>query len=172
MSVNRRRATVGCASSGAVPHDEMSRGVQGLSVIARNAEFVKLAAALMVASFVQAGLMDIEAQYLLTLFGFDQLDFAQVFMLIGVGMLVVQVNPLPLPPPPRRHSTPFQHTMSITRPFNSLLASPRVPLVASSVPPPTPPTLPPPTVPPPPPQPCRWTYAGRASTVRHPVDPV
>lgn len=66
--------------------------MQGLAVIVRNSEFLKLAAALMVASFAQAGLQDIEAQYLLTLFGFNQVDFAQVFMLIGISMLVVQVR--------------------------------------------------------------------------------
>lgn len=69
--------------------------VQGLAVIGRNWEFVKIAAALMVASFIQAGLFDIEAQYLLTLFGFAQADFAALYMLLGIGMLFVQVRGRP-----------------------------------------------------------------------------
>lgn len=84
--------------------------MQGLAVIARNSEFIKLAAALMVASFVQAGLFDIEAQYLLTLFGFTQADFAQLYMLLGAGMLVVQVRGRPRCPPTCMRAQPDAST--------------------------------------------------------------
>eukprot|EP00892_Ulva_mutabilis_P000426 jgi/Ulvmu1/10384/UM061_0068.1 len=86
-----KRACCACMQVTAIRHT-----VNGLSLIARNSEFVKLAASLMVASFVQAGLFDIETQYLLTLFGFNQLDFARVFMLIGFGLLFVQIILFPV----------------------------------------------------------------------------
>lgn len=43
------------------------------------------------ATFVSAGLMQVENQYLLVVFGFQQHEFAMVMVIFGLGMFLAQV---------------------------------------------------------------------------------
>lgn len=65
--------------------------VQGFSIVLSNSEFMRLTAAQMFASAITVGLMQVENQYLLVMFGFQQREFALVFLIAGVGMFVAQV---------------------------------------------------------------------------------
>jgi hypothetical protein len=66
--------------------------VQGLSIVMRNSEFIRLTLAQMAAAFIEQGLQDVEHQYLLVLFGFQEADFTAMVVIVGFGMLLVQVR--------------------------------------------------------------------------------
>lgn len=68
--------------------------VQGLAIIRRNSEFVKLAATLVVSSLLSSGLQEANSQYLVTEFGFQPANFAVLLTVFGVGGFLVQVRPM------------------------------------------------------------------------------
>ena len=76
-----------CAGSQA----EIPDFVQGLSILARNSEFMKLAATLVVTSLLSSGLYDVNSQFLIEKFGFQPRDFATLSVAFGVGGFCVQV---------------------------------------------------------------------------------
>jgi hypothetical protein len=65
--------------------------LQGLLIVVRNSEFVRLTAAQMLGAFITAGLYQVESQYLLVQFGFEEQDFAFVLVITGLGMFISQV---------------------------------------------------------------------------------
>jgi hypothetical protein len=65
--------------------------LQGLLIVVRNSEFVRLTAAQMLGAFITTGLYQVESQYLLVQFGFEEQDFAFVLVITGLGMFISQV---------------------------------------------------------------------------------
>jgi hypothetical protein len=66
--------------------------MQGLAIIVRNKEFVKLACILVTSTLLSMGLSDIDSQYLQTVFRFQSRDFAIIFILFGGAGFLVQAR--------------------------------------------------------------------------------
>jgi hypothetical protein len=65
--------------------------MQGLAIMNRNSEFMKLGGVVVLSAVLSQGLVDVESQYLITMFGFRQADFAKLYIIFGVGGILVQV---------------------------------------------------------------------------------
>lgn len=63
---------------------------KAVSILKRNTLFVKLTVILMLSAVVGEGLQDILIQYLQIKMGFTSKDVSQMFMLLGLGALIVQ----------------------------------------------------------------------------------
>jgi hypothetical protein len=71
--------------------------VQGFSIFARNKQFIGLVIVLVLSSLTNAqGSVDVELQYLITVFGFQQADFSKLYCIFGLGGFLVLVRCCPL----------------------------------------------------------------------------
>lgn len=68
----------------------MPSDLQGLAIIKRYPEFMKLTACLMIAAFIKNGMSEVDNQYLISVLNFKPLDFSNVYIIFGVGSLTVQ----------------------------------------------------------------------------------
>ena len=70
--------------------------MQGLSILQRNSEYMRLCGALVVTALLTQGLLAIDQQYFVLLFKFTAADFAALFVIFGAVGTLAQVRP---PPP-------------------------------------------------------------------------